>query len=39
MATKKFQNFVGKVFTLSQHQVVVEDLIAEGKSEALLFSE
>jgi len=30
MASKKFQNFVGKVFTLTQHQVIVEDLIAEG---------
>ena len=24
------QNFVGKVFTLSRSQVVVEDVIAEG---------
>jgi len=28
------QNFIGKVFTLSRYQVVVEDVIAEG----LLFS-
>jgi hypothetical protein len=30
MATKKSQSFIGKVFTLTEHQVVVEDLIAEG---------
>lgn len=30
MTTKKYQNFIGKIFTLAHHQVVVEEVIAEG---------
>lgn len=28
---KTEQSFVGKIYTLSQHQVVVEETIAEGR--------